>query len=184
MNKLNIKLIVGSTRANRFSEKPAQWIESLAKEREEIEVERLDLRDYPLPFFEEPLPPGFARDNYTNPEIVRWREKVREADGFISHTGVPAGELKAIHLDEEGNLLLETALGIGLLDDRDLAAFLAGCHDSNAGPACDNAFLALMNGNPASVCWQKMPIEPIITVDVPKRFNFEPLPRSACPREK
>ncbi len=82
----------------------------------------------------------------------------REGDGFVSHTGAPAGELKAIHLDEEGNLLLETALGIGLLDDRDLAAFLAGCHDSNARPACDSAFLALMNGNPAAVCWQNMPI--------------------------
>jgi NAD(P)H-dependent FMN reductase len=83
MNKLNIKLIVGSTRANRFSEKPAQWIHDLAAARPEIELERLDLRDYPLPFFEEPLPPGFARDNYTNPAIIRWREKVREADGFI-----------------------------------------------------------------------------------------------------
>jgi len=66
MNKLNIKLIVGSTRANRFGEKPAQWIYDLAAARPEIELERLDLRDYPLPFFEEPLPPGFARDNYTN----------------------------------------------------------------------------------------------------------------------
>ena len=83
MNKLNIKLIVGSTRANRFSEKPAQWMHDLAAARPEIELERLDLRDYPLPFFEEPLPPGFARDNYTNPAIIRWREKVREADGFI-----------------------------------------------------------------------------------------------------
>ena len=84
MNKLNIKLIVGSTRANRFSEKPAQWIHDLAAARgRRSKLERLDLRDYPLPFFEEPLPPGFARDNYTNPAIIRWREKVREADGFI-----------------------------------------------------------------------------------------------------
>jgi NAD(P)H-dependent FMN reductase len=83
MSKLKIKLIVGSTRANRFSDKPAQWIHDLASARPEIDLERLDLRDYPLPFFEEPLPPGFARDNYTNPAIVRWRDKIREADGFI-----------------------------------------------------------------------------------------------------
>jgi hypothetical protein len=102
----------------------------------------------------------------------------REGESFVSHTGEPAGEIKAIYLDEEGNLLLETALGIGLLDDRDLAAFLAGCRDSNAGPACDIAFLELMKGNPMSVCWQNIPIEPIVAVDVPKRFNFEPLPRS------
>jgi NAD(P)H-dependent FMN reductase len=83
MSKLKIKLIVGSTRANRFSEKPSQWIQSLAEARPELDVERLDLRDYPLPFFEEPLPPGFAKDNYTNPDILRWREKIRDADGFI-----------------------------------------------------------------------------------------------------
>ena len=87
--------------------------------------------------------------------------------------------MKAIHLDEEGNLLLETALGIGLLDDRDLAQFLAGCHDSNARPASDSAFFALMNGNPAPVCWQNLPIRPIVAVDVPKRFNFQPLPQAA-----
>ncbi len=83
MSKLKIKIIVGSTRANRFSEKPAGWIEALATARQELDVERLDLRDYPLPFFEEPLPPGFAKDNYSNPAIIRWREKVRDADGFI-----------------------------------------------------------------------------------------------------
>ena len=76
MNKLNIKLIVGSTRANRFSEKPAQWIHDLAAARPDIELERLDLRDYPLPFFEEALPPGFAKDSYTNPAVVRWRDKI------------------------------------------------------------------------------------------------------------
>jgi NAD(P)H-dependent FMN reductase len=61
MSKLKIKLIVGSTRANRFSEKPAQWMFDLAKARADFDLERLDLRDYELPFFEEPLPPGFAK---------------------------------------------------------------------------------------------------------------------------
>jgi NAD(P)H-dependent FMN reductase len=83
MSKLKIKIIVGSTRPNRFSEKPAQWILDIAKKREDLDVELLDLRDYPLPFFEEPLPPGLARDNYTNPVVVKWKQKVTEADGFI-----------------------------------------------------------------------------------------------------
>ena len=29
------------------------------------------------------LPPGLAKDGYTNPAVVKWREKIREADGFI-----------------------------------------------------------------------------------------------------
>ena len=83
MSALKIKVIVGSTRANRFSEKPAQWIFDLATRRADLDVEMLDLRDYPLPFFEEGLPPGLAKDNYTNPAVVKWREKIKEADGFI-----------------------------------------------------------------------------------------------------
>jgi NAD(P)H-dependent FMN reductase len=83
MSTLNIKVIVGSTRANRFADKPAEWIFGLARHRVDLAVELLDLRDYPLPLFEEPLPPGLAKDAYTNPVVVRWRDKIKEADGFI-----------------------------------------------------------------------------------------------------
>jgi NAD(P)H-dependent FMN reductase len=83
MTPLKIKLIVGSTRANRFSEKAAAWMFEEAKKRTDLEVEKLDLRDYPLPFFEEALPPIAAQDGYTNPAVVRWRERIKEADGFI-----------------------------------------------------------------------------------------------------
>jgi NAD(P)H-dependent FMN reductase len=83
MSLLKIKIIVGSTRANRFSEKTSQWILAEAKKRSDIEVELLDLRDYPLPFFEEAMPPGLAKDSYANPAVVQWRDKIREADGFV-----------------------------------------------------------------------------------------------------
>jgi len=80
---LKIKVIVGSTRPNRFSEKAAQFILDEAKQRADLDVDLLDLRDYPLPFFEEPLPPLAAKDSYTKPVVVLWREKIKEADGFI-----------------------------------------------------------------------------------------------------
>lgn len=83
MSALKIKVIVGSTRANRFSEKPAQWIFDAARRRADLDVELLDLRDYPLPLFEEPLPPGLAKDQYSNPLVIKWRDKIRESDGFI-----------------------------------------------------------------------------------------------------
>jgi NAD(P)H-dependent FMN reductase len=83
MSTLKIKVIVGSTRANRFSEKPAKWIFDTAQKRTNLAVELLDLADYPLPFFEEAMPPGMAKDQYSNPIVVKWRDKIREADGFI-----------------------------------------------------------------------------------------------------
>ena len=101
-----------------------------------------------------------------------------EADGFVSHTGAAAGRLKSAYLDESGNILLATDLGIGLLDDRDLAGFLAACRDAQGRPVGDDAFLALLGGQPAAVHWQGMPVSPIAAVNVPKRFNFEPAPRA------
>lgn len=86
MSTLNVKVIIGSTRPNRFSEQAANWIFEKAKQRTTLAVELLDLRDYPLPFFEEPLPPGLAKDGYTHPVVTRWRDKIKEADGYIVAT--------------------------------------------------------------------------------------------------
>jgi NAD(P)H-dependent FMN reductase len=44
-----ISVIIGSTRQNRFSEKPAEWIHQELRKWEAIEA-RLDLRDFPMPF--------------------------------------------------------------------------------------------------------------------------------------
>src|SRR5690606_19438426 len=41
------------------------------------------LRDYPMPFFEEPMPPGMVPEGYPHDVVTRWREKVKEGDGFI-----------------------------------------------------------------------------------------------------
>ena len=43
---MKLHVIIGSTRQNRVSEKPAQWIYEYAKTKPELEVELLDLRDY------------------------------------------------------------------------------------------------------------------------------------------
>jgi NAD(P)H-dependent FMN reductase len=56
-----ISVIVGSTRQGRFSEKPARWIFEQLQKREGIEARLLDLRDFPMPFFDQAVSPGKAR---------------------------------------------------------------------------------------------------------------------------
>ena len=59
MSKPKIGVIVGSTRATRFADKPTEWIANIAKARGDFDVEVVDLRDYPMPFFDEaPLRSG------------------------------------------------------------------------------------------------------------------------------
>jgi NAD(P)H-dependent FMN reductase len=56
-----VSVIVGSTRQGRFSEKPARWILQNLKVRGGIEAQLLDLRDFPMPFFDQPVPPAMPR---------------------------------------------------------------------------------------------------------------------------
>jgi NAD(P)H-dependent FMN reductase len=79
---LKIKVIIGSTRPDRFGDKPAAWIAEEAKKKG-LDVEVLDLRDYPLPFFNEALPVGLLNGNYSVEIAKKWAAKIAEADGFI-----------------------------------------------------------------------------------------------------
>ena len=83
MKNIKIKVIIGSTRQNRFSEKPSNWILEEAKKLEGIEVELLDLRDYAMPFFEDPMSPSMAKGSYSNKVVKKWAEKINEGDAFI-----------------------------------------------------------------------------------------------------
>jgi len=83
MDKLKIKIIIGSTREGRFSEKPAQWIYKEAKKLEGVEAELLDLRDYPMPFFESSMSPLMAKGKYENEVVQKWADKIKEGDAFI-----------------------------------------------------------------------------------------------------
>ena len=81
MAKPKIGIVVGSTRPNRFADKPTEWIEKIARARGDIEVEVLDLRDYPLPFFNEAMSPAWGPSQ--NEVAQKWQRKVAELDGFI-----------------------------------------------------------------------------------------------------
>ena len=81
MSKPKIGVVIGSTRANRFADKPAQWIADLARARGDFEVELVDLRDYPLPFFEEAG--SLAMVPAKNETALAWQRKIASLDGFI-----------------------------------------------------------------------------------------------------
>lgn len=82
MNTLNVKVILGSTREGRFSDKAGAWIAAEAQ-KQGANVEVLDLRDYPMPFFSEAVPPSYKSAPYTEPSVVKWTAKIAEADAYI-----------------------------------------------------------------------------------------------------
>jgi NAD(P)H-dependent FMN reductase len=79
-----ISVIVGSTRQGRFSEKPAQWIFQQLKKRDGVEPRLLDLRDFPMPFFDQAVPPASpGRPAYDNEVVKKWTAAIGASDGLI-----------------------------------------------------------------------------------------------------
>lgn len=83
MDKIKIEIIIGSTRQGRFGERPANWLYEELKKRGDVDVELVDLRDYPLPFFDSPMSPSRMNREYPDPSVKRWGQKIDEADAFI-----------------------------------------------------------------------------------------------------
>lgn len=79
---LKIAVIIGSTRQGRFCDKPAHWIFEETQKLADVQVTLLDLRDFPLPFFDEPMSPSMV-SGYDKPEVQKWQAQVRDADAFI-----------------------------------------------------------------------------------------------------
>jgi NAD(P)H-dependent FMN reductase len=76
-----LALIIGSTRPQRFADKPADWLLAQAGERTDFTLDRLDLRDFDLPFFAE------ASTNLHAPsvdeKVIAWQDAIRPYDGYV-----------------------------------------------------------------------------------------------------
>jgi NAD(P)H-dependent FMN reductase len=93
MEKPKIAVIIGTTRAARFGETPARWIYDIAAARGDMDTELIDLRDYPMPFFDEVATDAWAPSK--NEVAQRWQRKIATFDGYLFVTaeynrGVPA----------------------------------------------------------------------------------------------
>lgn len=79
--KPKIAVIIGSTRDTRFADKPAAWMLKQAQQRDDMEVELVDLRDFDLPLFNEPASNKWMPSS--DPNALKWQEKIAEFDGYI-----------------------------------------------------------------------------------------------------
>jgi len=116
-SKPKIAVIVGSTRPSRLADTPAQWILKQVQARGDMDAELVDLRDHPMPFFDEMASNLWMPS--ANPEAIRWQQTVGRFDGYIfvvaeynhSITGVLKNALDQAY--KEWNRKPFTAIGYG-----------------------------------------------------------------------
>lgn len=81
---LKVKVIVGSVREGRFGIHAAKWIEAHAKAHEGLEVELLDLKEWPLQDYADAMPPSMVKNGaYPSDVAKKWAAKIGEADAYI-----------------------------------------------------------------------------------------------------
>jgi NAD(P)H-dependent FMN reductase len=81
--KPRILVIVGSIRQGRLADRVCAWLMRVLERRPEAEFELVDLRDHPLPFFDNPMPPASGEHA---PEAQEWARLIGSADGFVMVT--------------------------------------------------------------------------------------------------
>lgn len=90
---LKILVILGSVREGRMAEPVGKWVVEGAADREALDLELVDLKDWDLPFYHFAKPP--AAGDYQDPLQLRWAEKIASADGYVLicpeyNHGIPA----------------------------------------------------------------------------------------------
>ncbi len=97
-NVVKLAVVTGSTRPGRVTQRQSKWIIKTAEQMDGVEVEHIDLKDYPLPFFNEAISPRYNQDRDVAPEVQKWLDKIGSFDAYIYVTpeynhSIP-GELK------------------------------------------------------------------------------------------
>jgi NAD(P)H-dependent FMN reductase len=82
-NKLKVAVIIGSVRDTRFAEHAGTWIAGIANAHHDLDVEVLDLVNYPLPTLHDAVTPSWAHGAYSDPAVQAWSEKIKEFDAYI-----------------------------------------------------------------------------------------------------
>jgi hypothetical protein len=118
-------------------------------------------------------------------DYTPWVYRLDDAgEGLLSHTGAVPRAIEAVFVDDAGGLLLAAELGIGVLVDRDLPAFIELLADPG-GRTPERLLEDVARGKEAQglLLGGSIRIAPIRGAEVPRLFGFvqRPVPPAGEP---
>lgn len=92
---MKVGIITGSIREGRVNLGVAQWVKEVVEASGKVEVEIVDLKEYDLPMFAEPMSPAYTTELVESAKHAPWSAKIASLDAFIFVTpeynhGIPS----------------------------------------------------------------------------------------------
>ena len=128
--------------------------------------------------------------DYT-PHIYRITSAPGATLALASHSGAAINAIHAAYIDDAGQLLLDTDLGIGLIHDADLETLIPR-FSSFGGLTGETALAATLDAVQAgshvalelALDASRIPVKPLRAAEVPARFGFVPRPVQPAGQEE
>lgn len=85
LTRLKLQIVVGSTRQGRHADAVLKWLIPVVEAHSAFASEVLDLRECPLPMFQEVVAKmGDLRSpTFSDPVVQRWNARIQEADAYL-----------------------------------------------------------------------------------------------------
>jgi len=80
---MKLAIVIGAVREGRKTPKQAKWVFNSVSELEDVEAEMVDLKDYPMPIFNEAASPRYNPDREIDPIAQKWLDKLAEFEAYI-----------------------------------------------------------------------------------------------------
>src|SRR5690625_1700418 len=80
---MKVGVITGSIREGRVNYDVAEWVKDVVAETGKVDVELVDIKDYDLPMFAEPMSPAYTDELVESEKHRPWSEKIASLDAFI-----------------------------------------------------------------------------------------------------
>jgi len=80
---MKVAVVIGTIREDRKTFRQAPWVMKTLQTMDDVEAELVDLKDYPMPFFNEPTSPRYNPDRKLDPVVQKWLDKLAEFEAYV-----------------------------------------------------------------------------------------------------
>jgi NAD(P)H-dependent FMN reductase len=80
---MKVAVIIGAIREGRKTPQQAKWVMNTLKNMDDVQADLVDLKDYPMPLFNEPASPRYNPQREIDPRAQKWLDKLAEFEAYV-----------------------------------------------------------------------------------------------------